>query len=253
MSLAGAVAVVTGGSRGIGAAVVRSLLRDGAKVYSLSRTADDGAAGLDEQGDYTWLATDLTDEDAVNARLGEILAGDRGVQVLVNNAGFAAHRTVADSPMSEIEEQVSVNFLGAVRCTKEFLPGMLARGSGHVVNVASAAASMGLPGIAAYCASKSAMLGFSEGLRHELHGTGVGVTVVSPIMVRTEFFAKMPRVEASRFSLHPRTVARAIVRASGSPRLEIVVPWPARAAIWLKQAVPYTVAPLAGRMFKKYL
>ena len=175
------------------------------------------------------------------------------VDILVNNAGFAVHSTVADSGVDEIERQVSVNFMGAVRCTKEFLPGMLERGSGSVVNVASVAASMGLPGIAAYCATKSAMLVFSEGLRHELAGTGVNVTVVSPIMVRTEFFDRMPRVTASRLSLHPRTVARAIVRASGSPRLELAVPWPARAAVWLKQAAPFTVAPLAARIFKKYL
>ena len=175
------------------------------------------------------------------------------VDILVNNAGFAVHSTVADSGVDEIERQVSVNFMGAVRCTKAFLPGMLERGSGSVVNVASVAASMGLPGIAAYCATKSAMLVFSEGLRHELAGTGVNVTVVSPIMVRTEFFDRMPRVSASRFSLHPRTVARAIAKASGSPRLELAVPWPARAAVWLKQAAPFAVAPLAARIFKKYL
>ena len=195
---------------------------------------------------------DVADAEQVSALRGR--AEELGpVDILVNNAGFAVHSTVADSGVDEIERQVSVNFMGAVRCTKEFLPGMLERGSGSVVNVASVAASMGLPGIAAYCATKSAMLVFSEGLRHELHGTGVNVTVVSPIMVRTEFFDRMPRVSASRLSLHPRTVARAIARAAGSPRLELAVPRPARAAIWLKQAAPFAVAPLAARIFKKYL
>lgn len=245
--------VVTGASSGIGAEAAREFARRGDSVVLAARRLERLERLASELGPRALpVRCDVSDAGDV-AALRERAESAGPVDVLVNNAGFAAHRTVAESPMSEIEEQVSVNFLGAVRCTKEFLPGMLGRGSGHVVNVASAAASMGLPGIAAYCASKSAMLGFSEGLRHELHGTGVGVTVVSPIMVRTEFFKKMPRVEASRFSLHPRTVARAIVRASGSPRLEVVVPWPARAAIWLKQAVPYTVAPLAGRMFKKYL
>ena len=245
--------VITGASSGIGAEAAREFARRGDSVVLAARRLGRLERLASELGPRALpVRCDVSDAGDV-AALRERAESAGPVDVLVNNAGFAAHRTVAESPMSEIEEQVSVNFLGAVRCTKELLPGMLARGSGHVVNVASAAASMGLPGIAAYCASKSAMLGFSEGLRHELHGTGVGVTVVSPIMVRTEFFAKMPRVEASRFSLHPRTVARAIVRASGSPRLEMVVPWPARAAIWLKQAVPYTVAPLAGRMFKKYL
>jgi len=87
---------------------------------------------------------------------------------------------------------------------------MLKKKSGHIVNVASVAASFGLPGIASYCASKFAMLGFSEGLKHELKDTGVGITVVSPIMVRTDFFdhpsfEKMPK--SSRTSLSSKTVA----------------------------------------------
>lgn len=248
------IVVVTGASSGIGAEAAREFVRRGDSVVLAARRLDRlehlaselGSRALPIKCDVSDVAQVAFLRERIESKLGT-------VDVLVNNAGFAAHRTVAESPLSEIEEQISVNFMGAVRCTKEFLPSMLKRGSGHVVNVASVAASMGLPGIAAYCASKSAMLSFSEGLRHELHGTGVGITVVSPIMVRTEFFDRMPRVCASRFSLHPRTVARAIVRASGSSRLEIVVPWPARAAVWLKQAVPYTVAPLAARIFKKYL
>lgn len=248
------IVVVTGASSGIGAEAAREFARRGDSVVLAARRLDRLARLAAELGPCALpVKCDVSDAAQV-VSLRERAESELGtVDVLVNNAGFAAHRTVAESPVSEIEEQISVNFMGAVRCTKEFLPGMLERGSGHVVNVASVAASMGLPGIAAYCASKSAMLGFSEGLRHELRGTGVGITVVSPIMVRTEFFDRMPRVHASRFSLHPRTVARAIVRASGSPRLEIVVPWPARAAVWLKQAIPCTVAPLAARIFKRYL
>lgn len=212
------------------------------------------ASELEESGARALpVRCDVSDASQV-ARLRRRAESELGpVDILVNNAGFAVHSTVADSEMSEIERQVSVNFLGAVRCTKEFLPGMLERGSGRVVNVASVAASMGMPGIAAYCATKSAMLVFSEGLRHELRGTGVGVSVVSPIMVRTEFFDRMPRVSAPRVSLDARTVARAIVRASGSPRLELAVPWPARAVILLKQALPFAVAPLVARAFRKYL
>ena len=98
------------------------------------------------------------------------------------------------------------------------------------------------------------MLGFSESLYQELKGTGVGVTVVSPIMVTTNFFnhksfSKMPRYSAT--SLSANTVAKAIVKASSSPRLEIVVPQFVRIAIWLKQTFPYLINPIVGGIFRK--
>ena len=128
--------------------------------------------------------------------------------------------------------------------------------SGHIVNVASVAASFGLPGIASYCASKFAMLGFSEGLQHELKGTGVGVTVVSPIMVRTNFFdhpsfEKMPKYSPT--SLSPETVAKAVVKAASSSRLEIIVPSIVRGAVWAKHTFPYFINPILGSSFKKQL
>lgn len=133
---------------------------------------------------------------------------------------------------------------------------MLDKKSGHIVNVASVAASFGLPGIASYCASKFAMLGFSEGLKHELNGTGVGVTVVSPIMVRTDFFdhpsfEKMPKYSPT--SLSSKTVAKAILKAANSPRLEIIVPSVVRSAVWLKHTFPYFINPIIGKSFKKQL
>src|SRR5579883_220926 len=148
-----------------------------------------------------------------------------------------------------MESQMGTNFFGMMYCIKAFLPKMLEKRSGHIVNVASVAASIGIPGMASYCASKFAMLGFSESLYHELKGTGVGITVVSPIMVRTNFFdhasfGKMPRYSST--SLDPKTVANAVIQASSSPRLEIVVPQFVRFVIWLKQTLPYVINPIIG-------
>jgi hypothetical protein len=133
---------------------------------------------------------------------------------------------------------------------------MLEQNSGHIVNVASVAASFGLPGIAPYCASKFAMLGFSEGLKHELHGTNVGVTVVSPIMVRTNFFdhpsfKSMPKYSPT--SLSAETVAKAVVSAANSSRLEIIVPGLVRGAVWAKHTIPYIINPILGSAFRKQL
>ncbi len=178
------------------------------------------------------------------------------IDVLVNNAGFAIYGSVKDLSIDEIESQMETNYFGMMYCIKNFLPSMLDKKSGHIVNVASVAASFGLPGIASYCASKFAMLGFSEGLKHELNGTGVGVTVVSPIMVRTNFFdhpsfEKMPKYSPT--SLSSKTVAKAILKAANSPRLEIIVPSVVRSAVWLKHTFPYFINPIIGKSFKKQL
>src|ERR687884_1593845 len=108
-----------------------------------------------------------------------------------------------------------------VYCTKVFLESMVYKGTGHIVNVASVAASFGVAGLAAYCASKYAMLGFSEALHHELYGTGVGVTVVSPIAVKTNFFnnksfnGRNPTYIG--YTLDPKSVSAAIMAAANSP------------------------------------
>src|SRR3970040_2994564 len=93
------------------------------------------------------------------------------VDILVNNAGFSIYGSVSDLTNEEIESQMATNYFGMIYCIKNFLPSMLEKKSGHIVNVASVAASFGLPGIASYCASKFSMMGFSAGLKHELKGT----------------------------------------------------------------------------------
>ena len=158
--------------------------------------------------------------------------------------------------INDIESQMETNYFGMIYCVKNFLPLMIEKKSGHIVNVASVAASFGLPGIASYCASKFAMLGFSEGLKHELSGSGVGITVVSPIMVKTDFFEhpsfeKMPKYSPT--SLNATTVAKAILKAANSSRLEIIVPSVVRGAVWAKHTFPYFINPILGKSFKKQL
>jgi hypothetical protein len=144
-----------------------------------------------------------------------------------------------------------------IYCTKVFLDSMLREKTGHIINVASLAASFGIPGLAAYCGSKFAILGFSESLQHELHGTGIRVTVVSPIGVKTNFFQhssfgnKFKNRE--RFFLDPHYVSKAIIRASTSNRLEIVVPFYMRGGIWLKNTIPFIVNPIVGFSFRRML
>ncbi len=179
------------------------------------------------------------------------------IDILINNAGFGIYGKVMDQSMEELESITFTNYLGSVYCTKVFLESMIARQSGKIINVASLAGSFGIPGLAAYCGSKFAMLGFFESLSHELKGTGVSVTTVSPIGVKTNFFNnesfKKNTPNYTGFMLEPQSVSRAILDAVDSRRLEITVPFFMRAGVWLKQTFPYLVNPLVGAQFRKEL
>jgi uncharacterized protein len=191
-------------------------------------------------------------------RMGKEILGSLGhIDILVNNAGFGLYDKVQDQSIEEMESITFTNYLGMVYCTKTFLDSMISRKSGHVVNVASVAASFGVTGLAAYCASKYAILGFSEALSHELHGTGVGITVVSPIGVKTNFFShesfahRIPNYTG--FMLEPKSVSKAILAAANSPRLEIMIPFYIRVGVWFKHTIPYLVNPLVGSVFNRQL
>lgn len=252
--------VITGASSGIGQAAALEFAKRGASITLVSRNLEklnQTAKKLSKFDSQILVAQcDVSDKSQVKTMSSLVLDKFGKIDVLVNNAGFAIYGSVKDLDIEDIESQMATNYLGMVYCTKNFLPTMLKENSGHIVNVASVAASFGLPGIASYCASKFAMLGFSEGLKHELHGTKVGITVVSPIMVRTNFFdhpsfEKMPKYSPT--SLSPETVAKTILKAANSPRLEIIVPSLVRGAVWAKQTFPYLINPILGSSFRKQL
>lgn len=248
------IVVITGASSGIGKSSAIEFAKRGATLVLLARRRkklDDAAREIEKLGAKTLAITcDISDKLQVKSMHDQVMEKFDKIDILINNAGFAIYGNVSETSIEDIESQMQTNYLGMVYCTKNFLPVLLKQNSGHIVNVASVAASFGLPGIASYCASKFAMLGFSEGLKHELHRTRVGVTVVSPIMVRTEFFDSFKKIPKHSISLDAKTVARAVVRASNSPRLEIIVPSAVRGAVWLKHTVPYAINPLLGRSFR---
>jgi len=253
------VILITGASSGIGKETAIEFAKLGANIVLVARRKDKLEQVANELKDFHTsilvCQCDVSKKDQVKEMSKMVLEKFDSVDILVNNAGFAIYGSVSDLTIDEIESQMDTNYFGMIYCIKNFLPSMLKQKSGHIVNVASVAASFGLPGIASYCASKFAMLGFSEGLKHELKDTGVGITVVSPIMVRTNFFdhssfEKMPK---SSMSLSSKTVAKAILKAANSPRLEIIVPSVVRGAVWMKNTFPYFINPILGKSFKKQL
>ena len=254
------VVLITGASSGIGKQTAIEFAKLGANIVLVARRKDKLNQVEDElkklQTSTLVCQCDISKKDQVEQMSKIVLEKFDSVDVLVNNAGFAIYGYVNDLSIDEIESQMKTNYFGMIYCVKNFLPSMLKKKSGHIVNVASVAASFGLPGIASYCASKFAMLGFSEGLKYELKDTGVGITVVSPIMVRTDFFdhpsfEKIPQYSPT--SLSSKTVAKAIIKAANSPRLEIIVPSVVRGAVWLKNTFPYFINPILGKSFKKQL
>ncbi|MCE2614481.1 MAG: SDR family oxidoreductase [Nitrosopumilus sp. (ex Thoosa mismalolli)] len=252
--------LITGASSGIGKVTAIEFAKLGANVILVARSKEKLEQVENQLKKFNvktlTCSCDVSNKENVEEMSKIVLEKFSSIDILVNNAGFTIYDSVTELSIEDIESQMKTNYFGMIYCVKTFLPSMLDRRSGHIVNVASLAASFGLPGIASYCASKFAMLGFSEGLKHELKDTGIGITVVSPIMVRTEFFdhpsfKKMPKYSPT--SLDPKTVAKAILRASNSSRLEITVPSVARIAVWLKHTFPFFINPIMGKSFKNQL
>jgi len=251
------IILITGASSGIGKETAIKFAKLGANIILVARKKDKLEQVANELKEFNVSTLvcqcDVSKKDQVKEMSKIVLEKFESVDILVNNAGFAIYGSVSDLTIDEIESQMETNYFGMIYCIKNFLPSMLKKKSGHIVNVASVAASFGLPGIASYCASKFAMLGFSEGLKHELKNTGVGITVVSPIMVRTNFFEhpsfeNMPKFSPT--SLSSETVAKTILKAANSPRLEIIVPSVVRGAVWMKNTFPYFINPILGNLSK---
>ena len=198
MELRGAVVVVTGASSGIGEATATAFAKRGAKVVLAARRIDrlEELAGRIEAAGGTAIALpcDVVDTDELRKLPGVVEALLGPADVLVNNAGVPGGGPFAELSHEQIERVVAVNLLGVLHATRAFLPGMLARGRGHVINVASLAGRVATPGAALYSATKHGVVGFSEALHHDVLDRGLAVTTVNPFFVDTESFpVDLPR------------------------------------------------------------
>ena len=259
----GKIVLITGASSGIGKQAAIDFADNGANTIVLVSRSKTKLEELKEMLHQNSTSESLVYSCDVSSKaevitMGKELLGRLGhVDILVNNAGIGLYDKVQDQSIEEMESITFTNYLGMVYCTKVFLESMVYKRTGHIVNVASVAASFGVAGLAAYCASKYAILGFSEALWHELQGTGVGITVVSPIGVKTNFFNhesfahRIPNYTG--FILEPKTVSKAIVAAANSSRLEIMIPFYIRAGVWFKHTIPYLVNPIVGYVFNRQL
>ncbi|MGE3668974.1 MAG: SDR family NAD(P)-dependent oxidoreductase [Polyangiaceae bacterium] len=189
-ALKGRRAVVTGGGRGIGAAVARELAERGASVVVAARNlaqVEQVAQALRAEGATAFATScDVSDEASVAALASFAKARLGGVDILVNNAGIAKSHDIKRVPLEDWQQIMAVNATGPFLCTRAFIAEMLERRWGRVVNVASVTSRVGTPYIAAYTASKHAVLGFSRSVAAEVKAKGVTVNCVCPGYVNTE-------------------------------------------------------------------
>ena len=264
MELDGRTALITGAGSGIGRAIAVSLARRGCNLA----LADINEAGLEETAREIGSAVrvtpyrlDVSDPTAIAGAPERVLADHPGLDLLVNNAGVALGGGFEQVAEADFEWLFSINFWGVVRMTRAFLPVLRKRPEARLVNLSSIFGIIAPPGQSAYVASKFAVRGFSESLRHELKDSPVGVTVVHPGGVATSIArnARLPagapaaeierriKFTESKLTLSPTIAGETIVRAVERRRPRVIVGLDAKIAVAAEHFAPVSYWKLLGR------
>lgn len=231
-SLKDAALVITGAASGIGRLMALEAAGRGARVVLVDRDEvglQRLGAALVEGGARAWtFPCDLTDPAAIQATFARIEAELGGVDVLINNAGVVGGKSLLETSDASLDLTFQVNALAPIRTTRAVLPGMLARGRGHLVTVASAGGLVGTTRLVDYCATKFAAVGFDDALRAELRRLGqpIRTTVVCPFYIDTGMFAGVKtRLPWLLPILQPADVARRVIRAIERDQSRLLMPW----------------------------
>jgi len=251
--LYGKNALVTGGAMGMGKSLAGLLLREGARVAIVDvRDAELESAReeLARLGDVAAFKCDVTDRLAVYTLADRVREEFGTIDLLVNNAGIVKAHPLMDKPDELIELTVAVNLLAHFWTMKAFLPDMLARRSGHIVNMASAGGILGVPYISDYCASKFGAIGLTESIRQELKLLGfkkIKVSYVCPNTVGTGMFAGNKPVKGTKM-LEPEDVTTRIILGIKRGKERIYIPSSVYSAALLKAILPVPAMDLTSRL-----
>jgi short-subunit dehydrogenase len=251
-------ALVTGASSGIGLEFARALRRRGMTLVLVARRADrlrSLAEQLGSGADVLALPTDLTAPEGVGALVGELRARGLAIDLLVNNAGMGHTGRFSEQKPAVIREMLALNITAVVELTQAFLPDMLRRGQGAIVNVASNAAFQPVPFLNVYAATKAFVLSFTEGLAEEVKGTGIKVQALCPGITATEFLDVAETHSGLLVRRMPMMTAEDVVAASLAGlergRVRVVAGFANRALATLQRFVPNAVVRrVSGQLYR---
>ena len=208
--LSGRVALVTGGTKGIGAAIVAALADAGASVVSTSRSGSGEA-----RASVRHITADVRSSADVSRAVEETVAEFGGLDILVNNAGVGQFAPVADMPVEQWHDVIDTNISGVFYCCSAAIPHLRKRGGGWIINISSLASKNAFAGGAAYCASKAALNQFSEALMQEVRHDNIRVSCVLPGSVETGFGRGM--ISKEGWALRPDDVAQVVMDLIAMP------------------------------------
>jgi short-subunit dehydrogenase len=254
------VILITGASSGIGRQLAVDLAARGAIVAGCGRSIARLRETLKEvrraSPSSTMIGCDVSDAEQVRGMVEKIIADFGRIDALINNAGIGMRKPFLETDLATVEEIMRVNYLGAVYCAHEVLPSMIERRSGQIVNVSSGAGLIGTLNLAAYCASKFALNGWSESLYHELKPLGIQVSIVCPGPVQTDFnraFRDSEPKAPANWIVSAEMVARAAIDALESGRFEVILPRSLALLSSLRRYAPRIFRAVAQRRFRRYV
>lgn len=249
--------LITGATSGIGLLTAQMLIDRGALPIITGRSESKLTDAYNLlKGAHGSYLMDVTNDAQVNEVISRILTDYDGIDVLINNAGYAQFETLADAEITSFSDMMETNYMGTVRCTKAVLPYMTAQGNGQIINIASLAGKLGTPKSTAYSATKHAVLGFTNALRLEMAGTGVVISAVNPGPVETPFFDRADPdghyVKNVRWMMmKPERVVKAILKVIEHRKREVNLPMMAAGGMLLYQLFPGLADRVAGPWLNK--
>lgn len=245
--LSGKVVAITGGARGIGKATATALVRKGCRVALGDLDLDPAQKTAEELGGGTVaLELDVTDRGSFERFLDEAERQLGPVDVVINNAGIMPVTPFAEESEASMRRQVDINLHGVLTGTQLGIERMRARGSGHIVNIASSAGKTGVPNIATYSATKHAVVGLCEAVRGELRGSGIEISCVMPVPVNTELIDGVVDQRGIK-RVEPEDVANEIVDALETSRFDVFVPRSLQATLVGGGLLPRRAREAVGR------
>ncbi|MBC6314971.1 SDR family NAD(P)-dependent oxidoreductase [Listeria grandensis] len=257
--LKGKTVLITGASNGLGAEIARQVAAQGAHtILTARRTEKLAELATQIQAEYGVISAyhkmDMTNFDEIAAVVQKI--GDTKIDVLVNCAGFGIFEEAVTTDFETVKQMFETNVLGLMRLTQLVLPAMLARKSGHIINIASQAGKIATPKSSAYSGTKFAVLGYSNALRMEVKPANIHVTTVNPGPIATSFFDIADKSgdyldNVGFLVLQPEKVAAKIVRIMGRSKREINLPFLMNIISRMYQVMPRVIEFFGKGAFEK--